>query len=347
LETSRLLPLYRKLAAKCVPAKVRLELTRKCNLRCVHCKVVTRRRPRNELSTTDIHRIMPQLRDAGAFEINITGGEIFSRPDVLDLLSAILEHDFMITLTTNGTLLRRKHFDFLDAHRDRIMKLTVSMYAGAPGVHEAVTGVPGSFGKTLASVTRLQEMEFPFAVFCMLMKPNAAHWRETEKFFRDRGLIHQFGGLMISREDGCSHPLDLRVPDELLAELPIPWSDYLNPDPSSAPADYTADTPLSEWCIAGRFTTIMPNADVVVCSVIRERLGNLRETPFKDIWENSELLKYFRSLRAGDLDCFDCEYFPRCRPCIGLARAEQGSFTARPLEYCRLTKHYLAKYSSS
>lgn len=336
-----IMPLYRKLSAKCVPAKVRWELTRGCNLGCVHCKMVCSAAPEGELSLSDIEKILPQLRDAGAFEINLTGGEIFSRRDISEILKLMFSHDFLISLVTNGTLIRDEHFRIMESNRDRISKITLSVYGATAGIHESITGIPGSFNKTMATIERMKELDLPYAVFSMQMKENAQYHKETKEFFESRGIRFQFGALMLAREDGCVSPLDHRIEENILDEIPIPWNEYLNPEPESTPTGYTKDSPLSDWCVAGRYATILPNGDLTPCALIKTPVGNLREKSFAEIFHNSELLDYFRSLRAGDFDCFGCEYFPRCRPCMGIAMAESGSYTARPKEYCRFSHKFL------
>lgn len=343
MKQEKLVPFYRKMANKCAPAKVRMELTRMCNLECIHCKVVCNENITGELGPDDIHNILPQLREMGAFELNLTGGEMFARPDILPVLEAICEYDFALTFQTNGTLMTDEHFELIEKNRERVSRFGISVYAGDPAIHDGITSVRGSFEKTIATIKRLQEMEVPVAAFSMLMKQNAPYHEQTKKFFEKEGIIYQFGALMIAREDGCRTPLDQRVDSELMPDLPIPWEEYLNPDPTCVPDHYPPETSISEWCIAGRYTNILPNADVVPCSVIRTPVGNLRRQTFREIWDNSPLLRELRSLTVGDLDCRNCEYFPRCKPCIGIAYEEHGRFTAQPREYCRLTRKYLRK----
>lgn len=341
MEQSRLIKLYRQLARKNVPVKVRLEITRLCNLRCIHCKMVCNERVEGELTADDLSNILPQLNRAGASHLNMTGGEMFARHDIAELLDVVFAHDYLVNLQTNATLIGPEHVVLLERNKDRIITVNISVYAADPEVHERITGVKGSFGRTMDALRALQAAGIPVAVFCLLMAENAPYYKETQNFFEREKINFQFGSLMIAREDGCVQPLEHRVGDELLGELPIPWDGYLNPDPKSIPDYYPPDTPLTEWCITGRFPTILPNGDLVPCSVIRTPVGNLREKSFEELWRGSPLLDYLRSLRVKDLDCRDCEYFPRCKPCIGMAFDEHGRYTARPSEYCRLSRKFL------
>jgi radical SAM protein with 4Fe4S-binding SPASM domain len=343
MESERMVRLLRRMALKNVPVKMRLELTRRCNLRCIHCKVVCEPEPQNELSAAEIGELLPQLRKAGVFQLNLTGGEIFSRPDIIEVLETIFSFDFLINIQTNATLIATEHIELLKRNIDKIVRAGVSVYGGNAEVHEAITGVPGSFQKAIDTILALIDNGIETAAFCLLMAENAAHHKETHEFLESKNILHQFSALMIAREDGCMDPLDHRVDDTLLPDLPVRWYDYLNPDPLTVPDHYPPETPITEWCIAGRMPNILPNGDVVPCSVIRIPVGNIREHSFEYIYNNSPLFNELRALTVADLDCKDCEHFPRCKPCIGLSYYETGSYTTRPTEYCRLTKHLINK----
>lgn len=326
-----------------VPAKMRIELTRRCNLHCIHCKVVCEPDPRGELDAADLRDILPQLKKAGAFQLNLTGGEIFARPDILELLDVVFSFDFLVNIQSNATLIGAEHIELLKRNRDRIVRVATSVYAADPAVHESVTRVPGSFQKTVDTIFALRDAGVEAAVFCLLMAENAPYYKQTQEFFERNKIHYQFATLLVAREDGCAGPLEHKVDEETLGELPVDWDRYLNPDPLSVPDHYPPETPICEWCIAGRFPNILPNGDLAPCSVIRTPVGNLREHSFEDLYLNSPLFNKLRALTVGDLDCKDCEYFPRCKPCIGISHDEHGSYTARPSEYCRLTRKYLSK----
>jgi len=309
----------------------------------VHCKVALDNSPENEITPAELRRFLPQLIEAGAFQVNLTGGEIFSRPDIMELLETIFSFDLMVNIQTNATLIRGEHIELLKKNIDRVVRIAVSIYAGDPEIHDGVTGVTGSWEKSTREFFEMRDAGLEVAAFCLLMKENSPHWNETKDFFESNKMFYQFASLMVAREDGCMQPLEHSVPDESLGGLPVEWDRFLNPDPGSIPAAYDGDTRLSEWCVAARYPCILPNADVVPCQVIRRPVGNLRETPFAEIWRGSPLLDEIRALRVRDLDCRKCEFFPRCKPCIGIAFDESGSFTSRPEAYCKLTHKFMKK----
>ena len=71
------------------PLHAMFELTYRCNFRCIHCYNTDEQKsvkPQGELKTKDIFNILEQLRDLGGFYLGFTGGEIFCRNDIFDVL---------------------------------------------------------------------------------------------------------------------------------------------------------------------------------------------------------------------------------------------------------------------
>ncbi len=340
MEQKRLMGMLRRLNAKSVPVKVRFECTKRCNLRCVHCKIAIRKAPSDELSPAEMADIFAQLKKAGTFQLAVTGGEVFARPDATEVLETVFAQDFLVAIQTNGTLVGPEHIALMKRNNDKLVRCAVSLYGGDAATHEAVTRVAGSFDAAVRTLSLLKEAGVSTAVFCMLMKENAPHFRKAEEFFKQLGVHYQFSTLMVAREDGCADPLGHAVDDETLRSLPIKWDEFLNPDPLSVPSAYPPETMISEWCVAGRMANILPNGDMAPCSVIKTPAGNLRESSFQELYD-SPLFNQLRALRVGDMECRDCEYFPRCKPCPGISFNESGRYTARTRAYCKLTKTFI------
>jgi Fe-coproporphyrin III synthase len=89
------------------PHAVRLVLTQKCNLACVHCLADARpHAARNELTTDEWLLLICRLRELKVFDISLTGGEMLTRPDIITLLEQLAIPRFCrITMVTNGTLI--------------------------------------------------------------------------------------------------------------------------------------------------------------------------------------------------------------------------------------------------
>lgn len=341
MEELRKLPFMKKMASQLVPLRVRMELTRRCNLRCIHCKVKLDRHPAGEMTVDEIAALLDGLRAAGTMEISITGGEVFARPDITDVLRAILSRDFLLHIQTNGTAITREHIELLSRFRNRVQRVALSLYAADPNIHDAITRAPGSHRLTVHNILRLQEAGLPVFCFTLLMRENAGHAADLQQFYESHGLRHQFNTFIIPRDDGCFAPTEQRIPDEMLRALPVDWCAYLNPEGPENPAEFHAGATLDAWCPAARYAAITAVGDVISCSLLREPAGNVRERPFREIWETSPVLQRIRDVTLSELECFGCELFPSCKPCVGLAHLEHGDLRRKPSEMCRLSRALL------
>ena len=96
------LGIQQKLSGKRVPIGGSIEVTQRCNIRCVHCynnlAAGDRAAQKTELSLADHHRIIDKLVDFGCLWLLYTGGEIFLRNDFLDIYTYARRIGLLITL---------------------------------------------------------------------------------------------------------------------------------------------------------------------------------------------------------------------------------------------------------
>ena len=89
-----------------IPLSVQLDLTYRCNERCVHCYLD--HDDHGEMTTAEIKDLLDQMADAGVFYLTISGGEIMMRRDFFEILEHARARTFCIKLKTNGVLIRKK-----------------------------------------------------------------------------------------------------------------------------------------------------------------------------------------------------------------------------------------------
>src|ERR1700726_820856 len=111
-----------------IPLSVHLDLTYRCNERCIHCYLD--HDDHGEMTTSEIKDLLNQMADAGVFYLTISGGEILMRRDFFDILEYARALTFCIKLKSNGVLIREKE-------ADRILSLgvesvQVSVYSYRP-----------------------------------------------------------------------------------------------------------------------------------------------------------------------------------------------------------------------
>jgi MoaA/NifB/PqqE/SkfB family radical SAM enzyme len=143
--------------AKNRPMSIHFELTQRCNLRCIHCLFT--HETADELSTEEILRILMQLKEIGVFSLSLSGGEIFARKDIEAILDFLMIQRFMVIIYTNGTLLNQCIIKKIAALNPSSVE--ISIYGATPEVHDAITGVTGSFEKTIGNIRELRKNHVP------------------------------------------------------------------------------------------------------------------------------------------------------------------------------------------
>lgn len=335
--------IFRKMVARRQPVRVQIELTRACNLECVHCLVQPGRgETARQLDTGEIKNLLGQMRRAGVIHLNVTGGEPFMRPDTPEILSAVFDEGFLLTLQTNGTRLEPGHVALLARNAKRVRQVGLSLYAMTPETHEAVTRAPGSHALTLAAIRALKAAGLPVVAVMPITNINESEFPAVERFCADNDLMFQYNTLIAPRDDGDRTPLNYRIDTSRLCRLPKPWETFMDGYAPTAPGDLAPGKPISAWCSMGATSSYI-TADGIVrpCSMVNIPAGNVREQSFGEIWKNSELFQKIRSMRLDDFECFQCPRFPRCHPCPGLAFLEHGSFTKPAREICRINDVFM------
>jgi len=143
-----------------LPKGVVYEATMRCNLHCEFCYVGDllniEGEWRQELSIDALRAAFP---DRDGLQVNLTGGEIFMRKDILDVLALFDEKGYQCgCLTTNGTIITDERAEALAdlALRGFLKHISVSI-DGPRELHDVARGQKGTFERTTAGLRRLQD----------------------------------------------------------------------------------------------------------------------------------------------------------------------------------------------
>jgi MoaA/NifB/PqqE/SkfB family radical SAM enzyme len=135
------------------------EATMRCNLHCEFCYVGDllnlEGEWRQELSLEALSKAFPEQKD---FQINLTGGEIFMRKDIMSVLDLFREKGYAAGyLTTNGTIITEERAEALAelAAKGFLKHISVSV-DGPKDLHDAARGLKGTFERTTEGLRRLQ-----------------------------------------------------------------------------------------------------------------------------------------------------------------------------------------------
>lgn len=310
-----------------IPLCAHMELTYRCNLRCMHCYADCRDKA-GEMNLSEITRVLDQLAAAGALFLNLTGGEIALRPDLVDIIAAARARGFAVRLLTNGTLFDDDLVDRIAIHDP--MSVEISLYAAHPDLHDRITGVPGSFEKSVAALRRCREHGLNIAVKTMLLRHNLDAFDALERLAIELGARFAFDYMLVPSDSGASrmaeHGLTDKDLDRFFDRRAKPTSESL-----------IAPDPAAPLCGAGCATVaVNPFGEVFPCLAIRESVGNLCMESFSNIWHSARLDK-LRKSRYSDLEqCMNCAVSAYCIRCPGTALAECGSLLGCSETACRV-----------
>lgn len=313
-----------------------LDLTWRCPLDCLHCYLP--HKGGDEMSAREIFDLLDQARNVGVFTIGLSGGEVFSRADFLDILAHTRKDHFEVHVKTSGAFLREDLLARFAKARPNLVD--ISFYSNVEATHDAVTGRPGSFASSLDAARFLQSEGILVQAAVTLLRGYGEDAAAIREGLERLGVVHVgFNEL----DESCrpdAHLGDLRPSEDQLAHQ-FALAAAINP-----PAPRGDDTPL---CSAGTSSLhIAPDGTVRPCALLPHIAGSVRTTPLEALWRESPVLARFRSLAWGSVEkCRPCPDRPWCRYCLGKAERLTGNLLVPPGEFCRLTRRRKAAHGSN
>jgi radical SAM protein with 4Fe4S-binding SPASM domain len=304
-----------------IPLSVQLDLTYRCNERCIHCYLD--HDDHGEMTTVEIKDLLDQMADAGVFYLTISGGEILMRRDFFEILEHARARTFCVKLKTNGVLIRQK-----EAQRLRelgVEAVQISIYSHRPEVHDAITKVPGSLRQSIAAVRLLREQGLTVTMANVLMVQNAADYQGVRALAAELDAKFTIDPTITPMMDGDRSILNLNVDQAALQEVFRNRDLVGNVEEFCAPPSGVDEEALDMLpCSAGHTACyVSPYGDVYPCVQFPLPSGNVRRTKFVDIWRDSPQLKEVRGITLRDMPtCSTCAHGATCTRCPGLAYME-------------------------
>ena len=161
---------------------VHWSVTGRCNLRCRHCYMSAPDYKYHDLSTEECLNIVRQFQEAGVLTVTITGGEPFVRPDLFQILEAILQAGIGIAqIYTNGLLLND---GILEWFLQRGIKPEFVLSYDCVGCHDWMRGVDHVEGPTLDAIRLLKSKGFSVMIETALCARNFGALLETYELLK-------------------------------------------------------------------------------------------------------------------------------------------------------------------
>jgi len=304
-----------------IPLSVQLDLTYRCNERCVHCYLD--HDDHGEMTTAEIKDLLDQMADAGVFYLTISGGEILMRRDFFEILEHARARTFCVKLKTNGVLIRKK-----EAERLRelgVETVQISIYSHRAEVHDAITKMPGSFRQSIDAVRFLRMQGLTVTMANVLMTQNANDYMSVRALAAELDAKFTIDPTITPMMDGDRSILNFNVEQAALQEVFRNEALVGNVEEFCAPPQGVDEEALDMLpCSAGHTACyVSPYGDVYPCVQFPLPTGNVRQTKFVDIWRDSPQFKEVRSITLRDMpSCSKCAHGGTCTRCPGLAYME-------------------------
>ena len=304
-----------------------------CDLDCEHCYLDDKVRPQR--TTAFWKDVFDQLAARNVLFLHLSGGEIFLRKDLFELIAHARSVGLMVCLKTHGG-------HMTPARAQRLAELGVSLvyvsyYSHKPEVHDAITREPGSHAKTLACLRYLAAAGVRTKVNLIVMERNAQDVPHVLEQCAEIGVSVGMSTEILSAQSGAT------TPHEVALSLEERTAFYERSDTLSTACKVQGSA--LEWggrhiCGAANLSIyIDPEGQVMPCTFWPDRLGTLgTQSSLDEILTGSTKFERMRAFKNADRHgCGSCAGKETCHFCPGQAWQEKRDPMAPSAAICQDT----------
>jgi AdoMet-dependent heme synthase len=326
------------------------EVTRSCNLRCVHCRAAANRGPyRGELSTEKCFQLIDEIATLSSPVIILTGGEPLLRPDIFEIASYGTSKSLRMVMATNGTLvdpnIAKKMIE------SGIKRVSISIDGKDAASHDAFRQEKDAFAGAMTGIEALKDAGIEFQINTTITTANLSQIKDILELARKLGA--------------AAHHIFLLVPTGRgrdLAEQAITAADYEETLLWFHQESLDCSIQLKATCAPHYFRIMHQNkikdaepkkkvgghfhestrgclgsisfcfishvGQVQPCGYLELDCGNVQKQSFAEIWENSEVFRNLRDYSKYGGKCGKCEFIKVCGGCRARAYEATGDYLA-------------------
>ncbi|MEN6442714.1 MAG: radical SAM protein [Methanoregula sp.] len=332
------------------PFLVVWDFTHRCNLQCKHCYQDAQRALPDELTTDEAKKLIDQLADVGVVVIAFSGGEPLMRKDFFEIASYAHEHDLYVALASNGTMITPEVAKRL--HDTGVDYVEISIDGKDAAHHDALRGIDGAFERSVAGIRNCVKNGIYTCIATTVTQDNYDQVPEIHCLAKDLGVTrmicfnfsptgrgvemadkditpcqrdHLLMFILVKNTRGqkpevlSTAPQLARVATQKV-DLGIPVGHFYLGSELSGRARMLAD--FIGGCGAGRlYCSVEPQGDIQPCVFMPIKVGNIRKTPFLEIWHNADVLNKLRDRDLLTGNCGSCTNKYICGGCRARAWA--------------------------
>ncbi len=195
------------------PRLIFWEVTKGCNLRCIHCRATaTELMSPNDLPTEKALDIISQIANFGNPILVLSGGEPLYRADIFELAEYATSRGLRVALATNGTLVTK---DVAQKIKNAgIKRVSISLDGSDATTHDTFRGIPGAFDAAIYGMKNLQQVGVSVQINTTIARHNAHQLPAVLELARTLGAdaLHTF--LLVPVGCGVDIAAEQMVPPE-------------------------------------------------------------------------------------------------------------------------------------
>lgn len=334
---------FDKKTDKSFPLNGQIELTYRCNFKCLHCYVDSRDLSdthAKELSFHQWKRILDQVHQLGGVYLVLTGGDPLLHKDFFAVYDYAIEKGFLVSVFTNGSTLTDEHIRHFA--RKRPFNIEITLNGITQKTYEKITGIKGSFARVMEGIKKVKESGLPLVLKTNGLKENKDEIFKIKQFIYDllgKGK-YKFDSFVFAGLDGSSEPAKHRLTPEEIFEIEASDPEMVSQRTEQAKnhkglwrsGEYLYH--CNSWM---RGYYINPYGLLQFCHLSDKYSTDLLKEPFKKGFYE-EIPKLLNEKYKTDSKCQSCKNKEHCYHCPARAYLETGDEEA-PVEYfCALAK---------
>jgi radical SAM protein with 4Fe4S-binding SPASM domain len=302
-----------------------------------------------DFTTEEGKKLLKEIADFSKPVVVLSGGEPLIRKDIFELASYGTSLGLRMCMASNGALVTDEICEKMKA--SEIKMVSLSLDGSTPELHDNFRQCPGAFAGVVNAAEKFRKHGIKFLINSSFTKRNQHDIAATFKMAKSLGATawymfmivptgrgEEIMSELISKDDYEEilewHYQQEKLEDEILMR-PTCAPHYYRVVPQRAKAEgvkferrsLTFSTGGGKGCIAAQTICLIDCfGNVKPCSYFHRSAGNVKTTPFREIWENSEIFKELRDFKAYKGKCGECEYLNVCGGCRARADAVTGDY---------------------
>lgn len=326
------------------------EVTRNCNLSCIHCRASATMGPySNELDTDASLALLDQIGEVGKPVVILTGGEPLLRPDIFQIARYGTRKGLRMVMAPNGTLITEAIATEMAGAG--VQRISVSLDGATRESHDRFRQVEGAFDGAIRGIEKAKGAGVEFQINTTITQQNLDEIPKIQELAVKLGAVAHHIFLLVPTGRG-KYIVDQEISSEQY-EKTLNWfydqkeSVPLQLKATCAPHYYRilrerarkegksvsfkthGLDAVTRGCLGGTaFCFISHTGIVQPCGFLDLNCGDVTKVPFGVVWRESEIFKTLRDFNRLKGKCGRCEYRKVCGGCRARAYEATGDYLA-------------------